>query len=114
MSGQRSGNDDAFGISRVGDTVALRQLSAVKASRNVIDDIDLTWREYEYGAGGIPPTCRECRLASKPHLIPREVFRLPRECTLPIPLTWRKTLILYQARVCRDWYDKLKHNEGLN
>ena len=38
-------NEDTFGLTRSNDMVALRPVSTLKASKNVILDIDLTWRQ---------------------------------------------------------------------
>ncbi|KAF8512612.1 hypothetical protein BU17DRAFT_53962, partial [Hysterangium stoloniferum] len=46
---QRSQADDIFSLAKVGDSLALRQLSAVKASCNAVKDADLTWDQMMMG-----------------------------------------------------------------
>jgi hypothetical protein len=43
MESQQSQVDDTFSIAKIGNSFALRQLSAVKASYNAIKDADVTW-----------------------------------------------------------------------
>jgi hypothetical protein len=45
LDAQRSTTDDTFGITKVDDTIALRSVSSVHASRHVIKDQHLTFRQ---------------------------------------------------------------------
>ena len=106
--------EDALGFAKVGDTLALKQLSAVKASRNAIKDADLTWRQMTMGricflqhatTAGWPPS----------HVKALAEFFLNLEIH---PSRTRKygenILIIYQARVRRNWHDQLKRDAGFN
>lgn len=42
---QHTQNEDTFGLTKVDDMVSLRPVAALKASKNVVQDIDLTWRQ---------------------------------------------------------------------
>jgi hypothetical protein len=106
--------EDALGFAKVGDTLALKQLAAVKASRNAIKDADLTWRQMtmaricflqQAAAAGWPPS----------HVKALAEFFLNLEIH---PTRNRKhgesILLLYQARVRRNWHDQLKRDTGFN
>ncbi|KAG5633492.1 hypothetical protein H0H81_007337 [Sphagnurus paluster] len=41
--------DDALGLEHVGNTIALWQIASVKASKNVVKDVDLTWQQLNQG-----------------------------------------------------------------
>ena len=40
-------NEDSFGLTKVDNTVSFRPVSALKASRNVMQDADLSWCQME-------------------------------------------------------------------
>ena len=42
---QYTQNKDTFGLTKVGDMVSLRPVVSLKASKNVIQDINLTWHQ---------------------------------------------------------------------
>ena len=46
---QRSQADDTFSLVKVRESLALRQLSAVKSSHNAVKDMDLTWKQMMIG-----------------------------------------------------------------
>jgi len=48
QNNQRSEADDTFGLYKVGETISLRSISAVQASKNTIQDADLTWNCYDF------------------------------------------------------------------
>lgn len=50
----RTTADETFGLSKADDGfMALKPVSSFKASRNVVRDIDLSWRQMEMGKNGL-------------------------------------------------------------
>ena len=41
----RAQSDDAYGLTKVNDLIALKPVALLKASWNIISDTDLTWRQ---------------------------------------------------------------------
>lgn len=40
-------NKDSFGLTKVDDVVSFRPVSALRASKSVVQDLDLTWQQME-------------------------------------------------------------------
>jgi hypothetical protein len=111
---QRSQADDTFSLAKVGESLALRQLSAVKASRNAIKDADLTWKQMMMGKVMFLQHAQEASWPAS-HLNSLARFFVNLEIH-PYRLRpyGERSLTLYQAKVRRNWHDKLKHNQGFN
>lgn len=111
---QHTTTDETFGLSKVDNFLALRAVSAAKASRHAIKDMDLTWRQMT--------------IAKNLLLSYMGRFKWPDEYTqslagffINIELSDRRarpngerTLIIYQARVRREWHDAIKRNEAFD
>jgi hypothetical protein len=106
--------EDALGFTKVGNTLALKQLSAVKASRNAIKDIDLIWCQMMMGkicflqhasTVGWPSS----HIKSLAEFFLNLEIHPTRNCQ-----HGEKILLIYQARVHRNWHDQLKRNTGFN
>ena len=106
--------DDTFSLAKIGDSLALRQLSAVKASRNAVKDADLTWERMMMGKVLFLRHAQEAGLPEN-HLTSLACFFVNLEIH-PFRLCpyGEKALTLYQAKVRHNWHDKLKHNQGFN
>lgn len=48
LSNQRTEANDTYGLSKIGDFVSFWSISAVQASNNVVQDVDLTWAQMMY------------------------------------------------------------------
>jgi hypothetical protein len=86
---QRSVAEDGFVLARTDNALALRPISLFKASRNVIKDVDLTWRQMEMGAKWSPRTDAALRLGGQTHQICRDFLLLARSAPLPQFRAWR-------------------------
>ena len=62
---QRTQNEDSFGLTKVDDTVSFRPVSALKASRNVVQDADLSWRQMEIAKMTLIQQITKCGWAQK-------------------------------------------------
>ena len=107
-------SDDAYGLTKIDDLVALKPVASFKASRNVIQDADLTWRQMNIAKNNM---LRYMDLCGWP---PRHsqsfahfYFNLELDPMRARP-NGEKVLILYQAKVRRQWHDDLSRGEGFN
>lgn len=112
LNNQHSEASDAFGLTKIGDTVGLRQVAAVRLSKNVIHDADLKWKQMTYAKTSF---LQHASLAGWPkkHVDALAHFFVGIESS---PFRTRKhgeqILLLYQARVRRHWQDCLKRDDG--
>ncbi|KAJ7051788.1 hypothetical protein C8F01DRAFT_998993 [Mycena amicta] len=107
---QRVVAEDAFGITHAEDALALRPISALKPSRNVIKDIDLTWRQMEMGSNGLLEEMARSGWPEK-HIKSLATFfyNLNRHPHRQLENGHgERILINYQARTRCEWHDALK------
>ena len=106
--------DDAFGLTKVDDMVALKSVSSLKASKNVVPDAELSFRQMSMAKNAFIP------LMSKHHWSDKAINAFAQLFTqLEMhPLRQRefgeRALITYQARVRREWHDQLKLGSAFN
>jgi hypothetical protein len=112
QSHQRTEADDTFGLSRVGDHISFRSISAVRSSKNVIQDIDLSWNQLTYAKSSYLQHLSKAGWPQK-HVDALAHFFIALESSAFCARTHgEKILITYQARVRRHWHDQLKHESG--
>lgn len=106
--------EDAYGITRVDDLVALKPVTAFKASKNAIPDADLTWRQMNIGKNTMLRYMETCDWPRK-HIESFARFYLHLELD---PMRSRpngeRVLLTYQAKVRRQWHDDLSRGQGFN
>jgi hypothetical protein len=111
QSNQRTEADDAYGLSRVGDMVSFRSISAVRASKNVIQDVDLSWNQLTHAKTSYLQHLGKAGWPQK-HIDALAHFFIGLESS---PFRNRthgeRILITYQARVRRHWHDRLKQDD---
>jgi len=114
VESQRSQTDDAFSLTKVGDSLALKQFAAVKASRSAVKDSDLTWTQMMMGKVLFLQHAQDLNWPEI-HLKSLARFFINLEIH-PYRLRphGEKVLILYQAKVRRNWHDRLKRDQGFN
>jgi hypothetical protein len=114
LENQHTMNDDTFGITRQDSMIQLRSISSLKASKNVIQDVELSWRQMTMGKTTYLANLATARWPEK-HVNALTQFFLQLKMH---PFRSRphgeKILILYQARARRDWHDKLKLKQAFN
>jgi hypothetical protein len=106
---------DTMAFAQVGDTIAIRPLSALRPSKNIRNDEDLSWEEmldakntmlqFMAKSGNWPVAHAESLAAFFVNL---EIH--PRKQQM----NGKRALIIYQSRVRREWFDALKRNDGFN
>jgi hypothetical protein len=107
--------EDAYGITRVDDLVALKPVvAAFKASKNVIPDTDLSWRQMNIGKNTM---LRYMELCSWPLKHVKSFARFYLHLELD-PMRSRpngeRILLAYQAKVRRQWHDDIARGQGFN
>ncbi|KAF8815074.1 hypothetical protein BYT27DRAFT_6855695 [Phlegmacium glaucopus] len=105
--------EDAFSITKDDNSLSLRPMASMKASRNVIPDTDLLWRQMT-----IARTTLVQHLANRwptKHIQAIAQFFMNLEVH---PYRHRpfgeRSLLIYQARARRNWHDQLKQNKAFN
>lgn len=109
---QRTEADDTHGLSKVGDHVSFRSISAVRASKNVILDVNLTWNQMSYAKNAFLQHLEKAEWPAK-HINALAHFFIRLESSpYRTQACGEKIIITYQARVHRHWHDMLKQEEG--
>ena len=62
---QHTQNEDSFSLSKVDDVVSFRPVSALKASKNVLQDSDLTWCQMEIAKTTLIQQITKCEWPKK-------------------------------------------------
>lgn len=107
-------HDDAFGLTKVDDMVTLKSVSSLKASKNVVPDAELSFRQMSMAKNAFIPLMTKYLWSAKAIKAFAQLFT---ELELH-PYRQRdfgeKALITYQARVRREWHDQLKLGSAFN
>lgn len=107
-------SDDAYGITKVDDLVALKPVMSFKASRNAVPDADLTWKQMNVAKNMLMRYMDFCDWPQK-HVqsFAHFYFNLELEPIRSRP-HGEKVLIVYQAKARRQWHDDLSRGLGFN
>lgn len=101
--------DKTLGIERVGETLALRQLAAVKASKRVVQDVDLTWPQIQFAKNNLLAYLNKASKWPRKHIDTLMEFFLNLELHPMMQLKdGEAAIILYAGRDRREWHDCLK------
>ena len=111
---QLSQSDDAFGLTRVDDMVALKSVSSLKASKNVILDADLSFRQMSMAKNTIIPLMSKYQWPEKAINAFAQLFTQLEIHPFRQREFGERALITYQARVRREWHDQLKLGSAFN
>jgi hypothetical protein len=109
---QQTLNEDTFGLTKVDDVVSFRPVSALKASKNVIQDIDLTWRQMEIAKTTLIQHVTKHGWAEKAITALAQFFMNLEVHHYRQRAYGEHALLVYQARVRRNWHDQLKLGGG--
>lgn len=111
----KSISHDTLAFTQLEDTISIQPLAAIKPSKNIRSDEDLSWEEmlgakntmlrFIAKSGVWPATHAESLAAFYVNLELHPRVLLP---------NGKQTLLLYQGRVRREWYDAFKRGEGFN
>jgi hypothetical protein len=111
---QSTQDDDVFGLAKSNDMVALKSLSSVKASKNVIPDGELTFRQMSMAKNAFIPLMTKHRWSEKAVKAFAQLFTMLELHPYRQREFGEKALIVYQARVRREWHDQMKLGTGFN
>ena len=111
---QLTQHDDAFGLTKVDDMVALKSVSSLKASKNVIPDADLSFRQVSMAKNAFIPLMTKYQWSEKAINAFAQLFTQLELHPFRQREFGERALITYQARVRREWHDQLKLGSAFN
>ncbi|KAF8800043.1 hypothetical protein BYT27DRAFT_7263187 [Phlegmacium glaucopus] len=109
----RTQNEDAFSITKVNDMLSLRPVASLKASKNVIPDMDLSWRQMTIARTTLVQHLTNQWPAKHIQAMVQFFMNLEVHPYRHRPFGER-SLLIYQARARRNWHDQLKQNRAFN
>ena len=111
---QHTQNKDSFGLSKVDDVVSFRPVSALKASKNVLQDSDLTWCQMEIAKTTPIQHITKCKWPEKAVTALAQFFINLKVHHYHQWAYGEHALLAYQAQVRHSWHDHLKLDGGFN
>ncbi len=111
----KSISHDTLAFTQLEDTIAIRPMAALRPSKNIRNDEDLSWEEmldakntmlHFMAKSGVWPVTHAESLAA--FFVALELH--PRK----IQPNGKRALIVYQSRARREWFNALKRDEGFN
>jgi len=106
--------DDTFGLTKVDDVVTLKSLSTLKASRNVIPDAELTFRQMSMAKNAFIPLMTKYQWSEQSIEAFAQMFARLELHPYRQREYGERAIIIYQARARREWHDQLKMGTGFN
>ena len=106
--------DDTFGLTKVDDMVTLKSISSLKASKNVVPDAELSFRQMSMAKNAFIPLMTRYQWTAKSINAFSQFFTQLELHPLRQREFGEHALITYQARVRREWHDQLKLGSGFN
>ena len=106
--------DDTFGLTKVDDVVTLKSISSLKASKNVVPDAELSFRQMSMAKNAFIPLMAKYQWSEKAINAFAQFFTQLELHPLRQREFGERALITYQARVRREWHDQLKLGSGFN
>ncbi|KAF8797344.1 hypothetical protein BYT27DRAFT_7265780 [Phlegmacium glaucopus] len=94
--------------------MALKPMASLKASKNIIKDRDLSWRQMMMGKNSMLHHKSKLGWPEK-HInaLAHFYFKL-KDHPMQLQLNGNEILIIFQAVVRREWHDALERKEGFN
>ncbi|KAF8808521.1 hypothetical protein BYT27DRAFT_7096483 [Phlegmacium glaucopus] len=111
---QLTQSDDTFGLTKVDDMVTLKSVSSLKASRNVVPDTELSFRQMSMAKNTFIPLMTKHQWSDKAINAFAQFFTQLELHPYRQREFGERALILYQARVRREWHDQLKLGSAFN
>src|SRR5271156_2635622 len=106
--------DDTFGLAKVDDMVTLKSFSSIKASKNVVPDAELSFRQMSMAKNAFIPLMAKYQWSQKAITAFAQLFTQLELHPLRQREFGERALITYQARVRREWHDQLKLGSAFN
>ena len=111
---QLTQHDDTFGLTKVDDIVTLKSVSSLKASRNVIPDAELSFRQMSMAKNTFLPLMTKYQWSAKSVAAFAQLYTQLELHHYRQREFGERALITYQARVRREWHDQLKLGSAFN
>jgi hypothetical protein len=111
---QLTQHDDTFGLTKVDDMVTLKSISSLKASKNVIPDAELSFRQVSMAKNALIPLMTKYQWTEKSIHAFAQLFTQLELHPFRQREFGERALIIYQARVRREWHDQLKMGTAFN
>ena len=111
---QLTQHDDAFGLAKVDDMVTLKSFSSIRASKNVVPDAELSFRQMSMAKNAFIPLMAKYQWSEKAITAFAQLFTQLELHPLRQREFGEKALITYQAKVRREWHDQLKLGTAFN
>ena len=111
----KSVSNDMLTFTQQGDSFVIHLLAALKPSRHIRNDKDLTWEETMDAKNIMLHYMGKSRLWEDEHALCVASFYInldyhPRK----LQKNGKQALLLYQSWARREWFDALKRDEGFN
>ncbi|KAH9035219.1 hypothetical protein EDB85DRAFT_1863281 [Lactarius pseudohatsudake] len=111
----KSISQDTLAFAQLEDAIAVRPLAAMRSSKNIRDDEDLSWEEMLQAKNTMLRLISKSNTWSTVHAQALAAFFIALELHPRVQqLNGKRALLLYQSRARREWYEALKRNEGFN
>jgi hypothetical protein len=110
----KSTSEEAFGLTKLDDFVALKPVASFRASKNVIKDKDLTWRQMTMGKSSMLHHMNKLGWPEKHINALAHFYFVLEDHPMRLRPNGDKILIIFQATIRREWHDALDRNEGFN
>jgi hypothetical protein len=107
-------SDDTFGLAKVDNLVTLRTVASARASKNAIPDAELNFWQMSMAKNTLIELMSKHRWTAKAITAFAQFFTRLELHPYRQREQGEKALIVYQARVRRDWHDKLKTGAAFN
>ena len=111
---QLTQHDDTFGLTKVDDIVTLKSVSSLKASKNVIPDSELSFRQMSMAKNTFIPLMTKYQWSARAITAFAQLFTQLELHPYRQREFGERALITYQARVRREWHDQLKLGSAFN
>ena len=114
MQHQLTQHDEAFGLTKVDNMVTLKSFSSLKASRNVVPDAELNFRQMSMAKNALIPLMTKYQWSEKVITAFAQLFTELELHPLHHEDFGERALIIYQARARREWHDQMKLGTAFN
>ena len=111
---QLTQHDNTSGLTKVDDIVTLKSVSSLKASRNVVPDAELSFRQMSMAKNAFLPLMTKYQWSAKSVATFTQLFTQLELHHYRQREFGERALITYQAQVRREWHDQLKLGSAFN
>ena len=111
---QQTQNEDTFGLTKIDNMVSFRPVSTLKASKNIIQDANLSWHQMEIAKMMLIQHVTKCGWAQKAVMTLAQFFMNLEVHHYCQRAYGEHTLLTYQACAQWDWHDQLKLGNSFN